>query len=508
MRSRQASLNAKPVGTAGPVGVIDIGSNSVRLVIYDRLNRNPVPIYNEKSFCALGKGLEKSGRLDADGVEKAIAALGRFAAIAESMPVARLFTLGTAAIRDASDGANFVTRVKRECGLAIEIVSGQEEARLSALGVRGCLPSTDGIMGDLGGGSLELVALKRDTIGKYATLPLGPLRLAAYESDRGALAKRIDGALNELSWLADGKGRIFHPVGGAWRALASAHIDKTNYPLHIIQNYAIPGSEAIEFAAFIARQSLSSLLRSPSISKKRAEHLPLAALVLERVLRKVQPSSVVFSSHGLREGVFYQLLSEAELKRDPLIVACEELSQTRQTIPQAQRLAAWVASVFPQETPALARLRYASSLVSFIGWFEHPDYRAEHAYLRILRMPFSGIDHRERAMLALTVRVRYGGAFERAPDAVTQRLLSEADLEWCNRLGLALRLGLTVCGGAVDLLEGTGLSIEKTKLVLTVGEERADLIAEKVLGRFESLAKLMGLSTGVTVLTDAKRKRS
>jgi exopolyphosphatase/guanosine-5'-triphosphate,3'-diphosphate pyrophosphatase len=508
MRSRQASPNTRSTAAGGPVGVIDIGSNSVRLVIYDRLNRNPVPIYNEKSFCALAKGLEKSGRLDAEGTEKAVAALGRFAAIAGSMPVARLFAFATAAIRDAEDGAAFVARVKRESGLSIDILSGQDEARLSALGVRGCLPNTDGIMGDLGGGSLELVTLKRDTIGRYATLPLGPLRLAAYEADRPQLVKRIDQHLSDLNWLADGKGRTFHPVGGAWRALASAHIDKTNYPLHIIQNYAIPGAEAMEFAGLIAKQSLSSLLRSPSVSKKRAEHLPLAALVMERVLRRVQPSQVVFSSHGLREGIFYQQLSEAELKRDPLIVACEELSLTRQTIPQAQRLCAWVAPIFPQETPAEARLRYAAALVSFIGWFEHPDYRAEHAYLRILRMPFSGIDHRERAMLALTVRVRYGGGVDRAPDAVTQRLLSERDLEWCNRLGLALRLGLTVCGGAVDLLEGTGLAIEKSKLVLTVGADRADLIAEKVLARFENLAKLIGLATGVSILSDARRKRS
>ncbi len=473
------------------IAVIDIGSNSIRLVVYDGLKRSPLPVFNEKVLCGLGRGVEKSGRLNPEGVAQGLEALERFAMLSAGMRVGRLDIIATAAVRDADDGAAFVEAVKRRTGLDVRVISGEEEARQSAMGVLSGTPAADGLVGDLGGGSLELVRLDQGVIGEHVTLPLGPLRLMEINPGKqNGLTRVIDQRLEKLAWLSTAKGKPFYPVGGGWRALAKLHMEHVKHPLHIIHHYTIPCGEARDFAALIAKQSRSSLEKM-SGSRRRVDTLPYAALVFERLLRAAQPSTVVFSAFGLREGHLFSLLSPEAQRQDPLLAAAEDWAQRFTRIGDPALMVSWTGGLFAGEDDAALRLRQAACLLSDVGWAEHPDYRAEHACLRILRFPFPGIDHDERAFLALAVYARYAGTIDSPATAGPRTLLSEAQALKALLLGLALRLAHTLTGGATALLQRTTLKVAGERLVLTLPDDSSVLPGEAVQRRLDALAKVL-----------------
>ncbi len=472
------------------VAVIDIGSNSIRLVVYDALKRSPLPIFNEKVLCGLGRGVEKSGRLNPEGVALALAHLPRFQQITQGMGVARVDALATAAVRDASDGPAFVSTVEKITGLKVRVISGEEEARLAAHGVLSGAPDAEGLVGDLGGGSLELVDIAARRLGQQTTLPLGPLRLMEMGDGRGALIKVIDPRLEALPWLGNARGRSFYPVGGSWRALAKLHMEQARHPLHIIQHYTVAADEMRQFADLIARQSLSSLAKL-SASRRRRETLPYAALILERLLRVAAPSTVVFSAFGLREGYVYALLPEERQQEDPLISACADWGQRLGYCGDRSRLLSWTAGLFIGEDPPQQRLRLAACLLSDIGWAEHPDYRAEHAFLRILRFPFPGIGHAERVFLALAGFARYAGAADSSITQAVRGLLSDTQQKRALVLGLGLRLAHMLTGGADALLQRTSLTLGAETVTLALPEDIEALAGESVLRRLEALAKAL-----------------
>jgi exopolyphosphatase/guanosine-5'-triphosphate,3'-diphosphate pyrophosphatase len=484
---RRSSIEARATSR---VAVIDIGSNSIRLVVYDELNRSPVPLFNEKIMCGLGRTVEKTGRLNPEGVTLALDNIERFSRLIDGMDVGQVEVLATAAVRDASDGVAFVSAIEQRTGLTVRTIAGEEEARLSALGVLSGTPGADGLMGDLGGGSLELVGLDRGVIGPQVTMPLGPLRLLESCGGKVSNANRIiDQHLEALPWLSGHKDRPFYPVGGSWRALAKLHMEQVGHPLHIIHHYCVPGAQMRDFAGVIARQSRSSLDKMSSVSRRRSDTLPFAALAMERLLRHVQPSTVVFSAHGLREGLLFDMLSPEIQRQDPLVSSCASLAKRIGRFAQGEIMAGWTASLFAGEDESAGRLRRAACLLSDLGWSEHPDYRAEHAYLRVLRIPFAGIDHDERAFLALTLYIRYGGRMEDPPVAMARSLLDSAKVAKANVLGLALRLGQTLTGGVVTLLQRTALSLDEETLYLILPEDARALIGDTVQRRLDSVAK-------------------
>jgi exopolyphosphatase/guanosine-5'-triphosphate,3'-diphosphate pyrophosphatase len=482
------------------IAVIDIGSNSIRLVVYDGLHRAPVPLFNEKIMCGLGRKVERTGRLNPEGVTLALDNIGRFGRLIDGMDVARVDVLATAAVRDASDGADFVREIEARTGLTVRTIAGEEEARLSAMGVLSGTPGADGLMGDLGGGSLELVGLDRGVIGPQVTMPLGPLRLV--ESCGGKLpaaTRVIDQHLKALPWLAQHKGRPFYPVGGSWRALAKLHMERVNHPLHIIHHYTVGGEELRAFAGEISRLGRPAVDKLSGVSRRRSDTLPFAALALERLLATVEPSTVVFSAYGLREGLLFDMLDAGERQKDPLISACAGLAKRIGRFDQGEIITNWTASLFAGEDEASGRLRRASCLLSDLGWSEHPDYRAEHAYLRILRMPFAGIDHDERAFLALVAFARYGGRPDDPLTAVARGLVREGVAAKAAILGLALRLAQTLTGGVATLLQRTSLTVDEETLTLTIPEDAQILIGDSVQRRLDAVAKGLNRRGAVSV---------
>ncbi len=489
----------------GPVAVIDVGSNSIRLVVFSGLERGASTLFNEKVLCGLGRGLAGSGRLHPQGVEMARQNLVRFTRLAKAMGVRRIDLLATAAVREATDGSAFVAEIEDLCGQPVRVLDGIEEARLSALGVLAGFPAARGVMGDLGGGSLELVELADGDAGRSTTLRLGPFSLMErFAGDLPAMRAEIDAQLAASGWARDtapaADAATFYPVGGAWRSLARIHMQQSGYPLHVVHGYPMRRSQMNELSQVISRLSHRSLAGIEGITRPRLETLPAAALVLSRVLRALDCRKVVFSAFGLREGHLFDLLSATERARDPLLaVATDIAARAARFDMMGDDLLTWTDCLFVGESAAQRRLRSAACLLSDVAWREHPDYRAGQALLRILHYPMSGIDHDERVFLAVTVYARYGGAAE-GREALPYLGLLEPDVARRARvLGLAQRLAYRVSGATGAVLKRSALEFDSTArtLRLILPSDGSAPGGEAVQRRFTALAEALDVRQAV-----------
>lgn len=482
------------------VGVIDIGSNSVRLVVYDGVGRAPQPIFNERALCGLGRKLGETGRLNRQGVAMAVENMARFVAAAEAMHVERLDVVATEAVRAATDGPGFVAELQRRFGITVEVLKGELEGKLSAYGVVSGIPGAHGMTGDLGGGSLEIVIIDKGEPGHCATLPIGPLRLIdAWDKNRKKARKTIDKALEKLRWISSVRGQTFYPVGGAWRALANIHMQQSGYPLHVIHEYSMTVSDAKELLKIIMMLSPSSLARIERVPKKRLDTLPLASLVLDRLLDIMKPDQLVFSAQGLREGLLFAKLTSAQRHQDPLLAACADIAGRSQRFDvSGAELYDWISPLFERETAAQQRLRMAACLIGDIAWNEHPDYRAEQAFWRVLRMPITGIDHESRAFLAIAVGARYGNGGSGEAAEKIFHLVAPEDYARAQLLGKALRFAFTFSAGSRRILKTASLKMDKDYVNLKLPRGGGALLGDTVLRRFESVAKQVDRKARVT----------
>jgi exopolyphosphatase / guanosine-5'-triphosphate,3'-diphosphate pyrophosphatase len=480
----------------GRVGIIDVGSNSIRLVVYERASRAPLPVFNEKVLCGLARGLDATGRLNASGVELALANIDRFVTLAHNMKVKSLDLLATAAVRDAADGADFMREIERRPGIKAHVVSGKDEAQYSGCGVMCGMPDAAGVMGDLGGGSLELVALGNGRIGASSTLPIGPLRLMS--SGKADPKRIVVDAIEGVSWLRDNGGKSFYAVGGAWRSFARLHMEQAGYPLHIIHHYDIPADEARAVARLIAVQSPKSLEKMPGVSRRRIDTLPLACLALDRLLAALKPRNVVFSAFGLREGFYYSRLSDNERARHPLIAFAEEQGAGwRRFDLSPAEIFDWLTPAFAGESESDRILRTAACHLSDISWNDHPDYRAEQAYIRVLHLPAPGMSHRDRAVLSMALTYRYKSDMKSATLETALRLSDGKGRSFARRLGACLRLAYNLSGGAPGLLPRIGLRRTERELRLVVPGDLKRSLGDTTARRLESAAEAFDLKPAI-----------
>jgi exopolyphosphatase/guanosine-5'-triphosphate,3'-diphosphate pyrophosphatase len=483
-------------------GVVDLGSNSVRLVVFEGLSRNPLPIFNEKAVLGLGRGLQQTGRLNEAAIEPALTVLSRYAAVANAMGADPVEILATAATRDAENGADFIAAINaRMPDIPVQVLSGAEEGAFSADGVLLGFPGADGVLGDMGGGSLELVELDRGRMGQAASLPLGALRLADRAGgDPGKARAIVEGDLARIPWLKRGEGRDLYLVGGAWRALARMHIAQTSYPLSIVHHYVLKREEARDLAGVVAKAERKMLEKMPGAPAKRLTDMPFAATVLRRLLRMTGARRVVFSANGLREGWYARLLPREVREEDPLRAAGHDLAARYGRDPElAPALVAWTAPLFEGETPDATALREAACWIADIGSHDHPDYRAEQAFYRVLRQPGVGVDHHQRAFLALVAALRYEAEGGAPFLAAARQLLDAPAVRRAEALGAALRLAFTLSGGTPVLLAGTALKRVGGELRLRLVEGSGVFAGESVQRRLEALAAALGLPATVEV---------
>ncbi|MFT0861604.1 Ppx/GppA family phosphatase [Ancylobacter sp. G4_0304] len=496
--SEMLSGAANGLVSGAPTAVIDIGSNSVRLVVYERLSRSPTPIFNEKASCGLGREVLTTGRLNAEAVAKALAALRRFRVLCDRMGVGKLYVLATAAARDASNGPEFVRACAEICRADVELLSGKREAQLSALGIVSGVYHANGVVGDLGGGSLELAELHGHKIGSGVTFPLGGLAL---QDTSGRSLKKADKIVKDAfakdKHLDHLKGRTFYAVGGTWRALARLHMFQRGYPLHVMHGYIVPAKEMLEFVRLVRRVPIDTLSRIDTVSEVRRPLLAYGALVLEHIIRIGKPANIFVSAQGVREGLLFELLPEADRTVDPLLSATSELNELRSRSPaHGWELIAWtdrfMASTGIEESVEEKRLRHAACLLADISWRAHPDYRGEQALNLIAHAAFIGLDHPGRAFLALAIYYRHVGLIDEDLSPRIRELVSTRFLDRARILGAVMRVGYILSAAMPGTLPLAPLTVDKGKLTLHLEGDLAPLAGDRINSRVRTLARLIG----------------
>ena len=484
-----------PTPWGGRVGIVDIGSNSIRLVVYDGPARIPSILFNEKIMAGLGRGLARDGRLDDESIERAISALGRFSLLARQMGVAKLRIVATAAVREASNGGDFLARLA-EMGLDVELLSGVQEAAMAGYGVLAAIPGANGIVGDLGGGSLELTRVADGAVHECASFPLGVLRLGAlHEKGRGALDRVLERALDSAGWGDIPPGLPFYLVGGSWRALARVHMYLTDYPLRILHHYRMPAEEAQRLVRVLAHIDAKRLREVAGVSSSRIASLPVAAALLAALVRRLGSSGMVTSAYGLREGLLHQSLPEDVRAHDPLICATREEGVRQGRFPEhGDLLDRWIAPLFGDESAEDARLRHAACLLADVGWRAHPDFRAERGLDTALHGNWVGVDARGRAMIGRALFTSFGGQGELE---IVSHLCAPEDAARADRWGLAMRLGQRLSGGVAEALAASRLSLDPGELTLRLDSEDIGLFGEAVERRLKALAAAFGRQPAV-----------
>jgi exopolyphosphatase/guanosine-5'-triphosphate,3'-diphosphate pyrophosphatase len=478
------------------VAVIDIGSNSVRLVIYDGLKRSPFTIFNEKSLCGLAVGLEKSKKLHPEGRKEAEQALDRFISLSKkNLPAKNLFIFATSAVRDAIDGPDFVKTIETKHKVSVRILSEKDEARLAAYGIRASIAQPPGVVGDLGGGSFELAAVSKSELDACCSFPIGPLRFSEKTSAKTHL-KTIDSCLKQFKVKDPSFYEHFYAVGGAFRSLAKIHMERKNYPLKILHHYTVTSEELLSTLHIVQRMSDSALQKIADMPKKRAKYLPYTAALLNQYIERFAPKWITFSSHGVREGLLFEQLPSEEKLLDPLITGCNGfIDSSTSSISYGDSVFKWICALENRLTLFPKHLLYAACILSEVSLKEHPSYRAQLAYQRILDAPFSAITHKERFILGKTLFCRY----EKKPNAdiedTMHALLTEEEIQQSQIVGAALRVAKVLSLGNAKLLEKTQLTITDDRLTLHLKKDMASIYGESVEKRLCFLGVLLGCSS-------------
>ena len=486
------------------VGVVDIGSNSVRLVIFDGAARSPAYFFNEKVMCGLGDGMAETGRLNPDGKTRALAAIHRFQALADGLGIDRLSAVATAAMRDAADGPDFRDQILRETGLDIFVIDGAEEARLAAQGVLLGWPRANGVVSDIGGSSMELAAVREGVIDARATARIGPLKLRALNGSRkqmrALIADEIEAALDGIERAP----RRLFLVGGSWRAIAKLDMARRDYPLTVLHEYRMSQDDLRATLAAIADGQTDTLRAAAGVSAQRAALVPLAGEVMGVLLDRLDPGEIAVSSYGLREGLLYEQMPQALRDRDPLIEAAHFAEAKDARVPGFGKvLYRFIRPLYADAPPSRLRLVHAACLLHDVSWRSHPDYRADVCFDYATRANFGGLSHGDRVFLALALLHRYKNSRSQARFADLLTLLSEEEIAAAELLGKAMRFGAMFTAQKADQMGTLRWDPEARKITLSIGPQAMALYGEVAEARFAALGKALGAQTDVVALRRA-----
>ncbi|MEM7328468.1 MAG: Ppx/GppA family phosphatase [Pseudomonadota bacterium] len=472
------------------IAVIDIGSNSCRMVIYEQSGAALIPYFNEKTMAGLGRDLSQTGRLSPSGQELALKTFYRFKAITASLNITDIRAVATAAVREADDGAAFKARAEKILGVPIKILSGADEGRMSALGVAAGFIKPDGLIADLGGTSMEIRPIKGDTKGE--SFLLGPLaRADDAELPVSKRAKAIRKVLTQSQFkVPDRKGGLF-AVGGAWRNVAAVHMMLCGYPLRVAHGYrmTLNDVEDVIEAGQLAQSDKLTREQLMGVSKRRFETLPHAALLLHALMNQVESKDVVFSSFGLRDGIAAEGINakgtSGLLDAVPLF-----LRSSPQSLAFGRELYSFIHAIADGFDQSETVLR-AICMMADAGARMHPDHRAQLVFEQVLRAPLPSLNHGERLFAAYAAASRY--TFKFLEDPRYARLLSMSIKRQSKILGTAMRLGSVYSGRSGPILATARIEVEGKTLCMRVQREYGDLVSETVERRLGQLAGLMKL---------------
>lgn len=484
------------------VGVVDVGSNSVRMVVFDGAARSPAYFYNEKIMCGLGAGLSETGRLNPEGRKRALAAIHRFQLLAQGMGATPLSAVATAAVREAEDGRDFAEQIERQTGLKLFVIDGKEEARLSAQGVLLGWPGSYGLICDIGGSSMELARIADGKVGERETSPLGPLKLTDLEGGKKGRKAYIRTEVEKLhAQIGMDRNRLFL-VGGSWRAIARIDMERRGYPLHVLHEYRMSAKAVRATVEFIAKEDSDALRSRCNLSSSRMSLVPLASEVLLEVVRQFKPHDIAISSYGIREGLLYEQMPQTLRDRDPLIESCRFSEQKDARLPGFGRtLYDFILPLFRSARPERKRLVKAACLLHDVTWRAHPDYRAEVCFDNSTRANLGGLNHSERVFLGLALLHRYRNKREGTPFENLYSLLPPEDLLQAEILGKAMRFGAMLWPEKDAEIGKLNWYPKKKVLELHLAEQAWPLFGEVAEARFKSLANSLNAETALKIGT-------
>ncbi|MES2667097.1 MAG: Ppx/GppA family phosphatase [Pseudomonadota bacterium] len=482
------------------VGVVDVGSNSVRMVVFDGAARSPAYFYNEKIMCGLGKGLAETGRLNPQGRIRALAALKRFALLADGMGISPLTVVATAATREAEDGPAFQAEVLAQTGLRLWVIDGDEEARLSAQGVLLGWPEASGVVCDIGGNSMELARIGNGKVTKRVSTPLGPFRLQQIEGGVKKRLSHIDQILRGAQNVMKSEGERIYLVGGSWRVIARLDMERRNYPLTVLHEYRMTPEGLMDTLDWLAATDLPALRGRTGTSAERMELVPLACEVLREIIRLLKPSEIDISAYGIREGLLYEQMPDRLRARDPLIEAARMAELTQARIPGfGKKLYEFLLPLFKDADKDRMRLIKAACLLHDTTWRAHPDYRAEACFDNATRANLGGLDHPGRVFLGLALLHRYKNSRSGSRLEPMFRLLSEAEMQEAEVLGKAMRFGAMFSVGDPALAGELRWNPRKRLLDLELTAQGMGLYGEVAAARLASLALSLKAQTRIIV---------
>ncbi|UIP06219.1 Ppx/GppA family phosphatase [Erythrobacter sp. SDW2] len=500
LRGRNRDREGLFSGTTPHRAIIDIGSNTVRLVVYGGSPRAPTVLLNEKVAARLGSELTTTGRLGEESVALAMRGLERYALLLSDLGIEAVDVVATAAVREASNGPEFLDRL-RTIGFAPRLLSGEEEANLSAWGVIGAFPKGKGTVADLGGGSLELVRIGeaegRSEPGKGISLPIGTLRLPELKKgDPDKLRKALQSALKETGTSPAEGGDLFL-VGGTWRAIAVHAMEQRGYPLTDPHGMSLPREDALALAKDLARRDPEELRASPRISTMRSASMPDAAVLLQVLVKRLEPRNVVVSAWGLREGILFSGLAPHARAQDPLIAGVSTFAASRGASPtMATRIASWTVDALPEGGSNSERRRLAATMLALATMQVEPNLRMRVGVEWALHKRWIALAPGGRAMLAAAICAN--GNHLDLPGEVTA-LASKADLDRAVGWGLAIRLCRRLGAQSRQSLQRTKLVREGKSLVLTLGASHAALYGLPNEKDLKLLADWLGLEPCVRI---------
>lgn len=475
--------------------IIDIGSNTVRLVIYGGPARAPDVLHNEKVTARLGKSVAENGQLSKRASAQALAALARYRALLALKGVDRVDVVATAAVRDASNGPAFLEKVAA-MGFAVRLLSGEQEAVTSAHGVMGAFPGASGIVGDLGGGSLELVDIGPDGCRHGFSMPLGTLRLPALRAlGERAFGQSIAKSLKKADWTA-APGATLYLVGGSLRAFARYAMAQLSWPIDDPHGFELSAVDAARIAKTLSKRKPESMLPVAGIASGRLAALPDTAALVGLLVRNLKPAKLVFSAWGLREGLLCESMAPSTLGQDPLVAgAAAFVAEQGISTHTAAMVAGWTAAASMGETlERRERLRLTATMLCLATATVEPNLRPDLARDWALRKRWIGAHSHERAMLSAAM-IANTGRLE-LPEYLT-RIAPEGALREAQAWGLGARLCRRFSGCAPDGLSGSSLTREGGVLVLAVNEKLAPLVNEGVERDLKALATHLGLKSEV-----------
>lgn len=475
------------------IGIIDLGSNTTRLVVLEYRPDHSYRLVDEVSESVrLAEGMSADGILQPEPMQRAIDTLKMFHTFCRSSNVGHIVAVGTSAVRSASNQAEFLDMLKRDSGITLRVLSGEEEAYYGYLGVINSLPITNGYIIDIGGGSTEVTEIYRRSFSRAFSQHIGIVRVTEQYVHSDPISKQDFHLLEEavakefakLQWLKTALGYVLVGVGGTVRNLARMAQKQQRHPLDRIHGYVLTLEMIDTLIGMMRRRDISERKNIAGLNKERADVMLAGAVILRQLMDQGDFEEIVVSGEGIREGLFYEHFLGTQEK--PLLENVRSFNIKNLTHlyhyeeQHAQKVQELSLSLFDQLRPLhnygawerelLAHAALLHDIGVTVGYYDHH----KHSSYLVLNSVLRGFNHREIVLLAFLSRLHRKGT---PSTSDYQAILAVDDTERVLRLGAILRIAEYLERSKSQVIENVHVDIDNNNITINV-ESQGDATVE------------------------------